>query len=74
MEIKIYLKFGFGDETDEHEEQDGDHVGEETGPVVDTESGHEGTDQHEENRSRTQDSSGHQHSLKYLPKIFHHFN
>ena len=63
MQQQPYLDFGFGDKTDKHEEEDRDQVVDETAPVVDTEGGHEGTHQHEENGSRAEDSTTHQHTL-----------
>ena len=59
-----YLVIRFSDEADEHEDENGPQVVDETGPVVDTESGYEGTHQHEENGTRTQNSSAHQHTLR----------
>jgi len=49
-----YLYVRFARETDDHEEQDGNDVVVETGPVVDFESSYEGTHQHEEDRAGSQ--------------------
>lgn len=58
------LIVGFSNEADEHEEQNRPQVVEETGPVIDAESSHEGTHQHEENGTRTQNGAAHQHTLQ----------
>ena len=48
-----YLNVRFTSETYDHEEQDRNDVVIEAGPVVDFEGCDEGTDQHEENRTRS---------------------
>jgi hypothetical protein len=63
FKFSIYLNFGFGDKADNHEEKNGDQVVDETTPVVNAESSHEGTHQHEENSSWTENSTTHQHAL-----------
>ena len=57
------LPCGRSQEADDDEDQDRVDVVEETLPVADVECSHEGTHQHEENRSRTENSTAHQHSL-----------
>lgn len=64
MFLLSYLDFGFGGEADQHEEQNGDNVVLEAGPVVDFEGGHESTHQHKENRARSKNSTAHQHHLR----------
>lgn len=51
----VYLYVRFTRETDDHEEQDGDNVVIEAGPIINFEGRHEGTHQHEKDRARSQD-------------------
>jgi hypothetical protein len=59
-----YLYVGFAKEADEHVNEDGNYVEQETGPVIDLESRHEGSYQHEEDAPRSQDGTSHQQCLR----------
>lgn len=50
----VYLHVRFARETDDHEEQDGDNVVIEAGPIVDFEGRYEGAHQHEEDCAGSQ--------------------
>jgi len=79
-----YLYVRFAREADDHEEQDGNNVVVEAGPVVDFEGRYKGTHQHEENRAGTQNRTTcfNQNTkisiyfsvAKYILSIFIHFN
>lgn len=58
-----HLIFRFHCKADEHEDQDRVEVVLKRGPVVDTESCHEGTHQHKEYGAGAQDRTAHQHHL-----------
>lgn len=53
MIFQTHLDIGFASETNEHEQKDGNDIVIEAGPVVDFESSHEGSHQHEKYRSRS---------------------
>lgn len=50
-----YLHVRFARETDDHEEQDGNNIVIEASPIINLESRHECTHQHEEDRAWSQD-------------------
>jgi hypothetical protein len=59
-----YLYVRFAKETDEHVYEDGHYVEHEAGPVIDLERSHEGSYQHEEDVSWSQDGTSHHQSLR----------
>jgi len=60
------LPAGLADEADYDVDDDGDQVIVERKPVGDLEGSHEGSHQHEENRTRTNDGTAHQHDLRNI--------
>lgn len=72
--MKTHLYVRFAGETDDHEEQNGNDVVIEAGPVVDFEGRYEGTHQHEEDCAGSQNraacsskqNSRNQHNYPYL--------
>lgn len=61
---RAHLYAGLEGEAGNHEEQDGDNVVLERGPVTDLEGSHKGTHQHEEDGAGAEDGASHQHSLQ----------
>ena len=69
MNYFFYLEFGFRRQTDDDKQEDGYQVDVETGPIVDPEGYAPRTNNHEENCSRTDDSSDHQQNLNVIKCI-----
>jgi hypothetical protein len=59
-----YLYVRFAKEADQQVNEDGHYVDQEAGPVIDLESRHEGSYQHEEDVSWSQDGTSHHESLR----------
>lgn len=66
-----YLNVRLAGEANQHESEDRDDVVVETGPVVDLESCHEGSHQHEKYRAGSEDGAAHQ---QYLVSDVRHRN
>lgn len=59
-----YLYVGFAEEADEHINEDGHNVEHETGPIIDFECCHEGSDQHQEDVAWSQNGTPHHQDLQ----------
>ena len=68
------LRFRFGCQAHDHEQEDGNQVQDETCPLVNLESRTHGSDNHQEDGARTDDRTDHQQNLKNSINFYYTFD